>query len=148
MGCLIVLYRDTMLESGFNEEQVEEALNQTWVWREAHVAETDERAFDEFLPAFAKASKYMAEVREKWNPPDQDVARQVPPLPRSAYGPAPDPSASEALVGSPKRVAAQISQLKEAGARNLMLTNRGLMSADQTFRSMRLLSEEIAPQFR
>jgi hypothetical protein len=38
----------------------------------------------------------------------------------SAYGSTPSRSANEALVGSPKRVAAQMALLRDAGARNLM----------------------------
>lgn len=148
LGRLIRLYRDTMLAAGFPERQVEQALDQAWVWREAHLAETDDQAFDEFLPEYERASRYMAEVRERWNPPDQEVSRQGLPLPRSAYGPTPDPAANEALVGSPKRVAEQIALLRDAGARNLMLTNRGLMSEEKTKSSMQLLSQRVMPSFR
>ena len=101
----IELYRDTMLSSGFNEGEVETALDQMWLWCEAHIGETDDQAMDEFLPAFENAGRYMAEVRERWNPKDQPMPSSSPPLPRSAYGVSPDPKASEVLLGSPRRVA-------------------------------------------
>ena len=147
LGRAVTLYRDTMLASGFTEEEVESALDKSWVWRETHVAETDDQAFDEFLPAYARANRYMTEVRQRWNPPDLAISQQGPPLPRSAYGSTPDPSANEVLVGSPKRVSEQVAMLRDAGARNLMLTNRGLMSVEQTNLSMRLLSEQVMPAF-
>ena len=69
-------------------------------------------------------------------------------LTRSNYGTTPNISANEILIGSPKRVAEQVHLLREAGVRNLMLTNRGLMSQEKTAASLRLLSEKVMPQFR
>ena len=66
---------------------------------------------------------------------------------RSGYGDAPNPDASENLIGSPKRVAEQVALLKDAGIRNLMLTNRGLMSREKTATSLKLLSEKVMPLF-
>ena len=44
----IRLYRDTMAEAGFGEEAIERNLDQIWVWRELHLAETDDQAMTEF----------------------------------------------------------------------------------------------------
>jgi hypothetical protein len=44
-------------------------------------------------------------------------------------------------------VAAHIALLHASGVRNLMLTNRGLLSRAQTQASLRLLSEQVIPQF-
>jgi alkanesulfonate monooxygenase SsuD/methylene tetrahydromethanopterin reductase-like flavin-dependent oxidoreductase (luciferase family) len=118
------------------------------VWYEAHVAPTDDQALEEFLPQFQYASRYIAAMRERWNPKDLALPRPPPPLPRAAYAPTPNPEANEALVGSPQRVAAHIALLQASGARNLMLTNRGLLSRAQTQASLRLLSEQVMPQFR
>ena len=148
LGRSIQLYRDTMLSAGFDEPAVDEAMDQSWVWREAYLAETDDQALDQFLPAFERAGKQMATVRERWNPKDQSVSKQPPALPRSAYQATPDPSANEALVGSPRRVAEQVALSRDAGARNLMLTHRGLMSREQVASSLRLLSEKVMPLFR
>jgi hypothetical protein len=38
--------------------------------------------------------------------------------------------------------------MRDMGVRNLMLTNRGLISSENTAKSMRLLSEKIMPKFR
>ena len=144
----ISLYRETMKEAGFNDAAVEANLDQIWVWREIHLAETDEEAFEEFLPAFHEAYLTMEGYRNRFNPPQYAMDRQTAPLGRDMYGATPDPAANELLVGSPGRVAEQLIQLRDAGVRNLMLTNRGLMSAEQTARSMRLLSEQLMPRFR
>lgn len=145
---IIQLYSDTMREASFGEEAINQALDQSWVWLEVHVAETDAQALDEFLPKFHQASQYIADMRERWNPKDQPLPKPPPPLPASAYGPTPSRSANEALVGSPRRVAEQIALLQDAGARNLMLTNRGLLSPEQTRSSLTLLSDNIMPKFR
>jgi alkanesulfonate monooxygenase SsuD/methylene tetrahydromethanopterin reductase-like flavin-dependent oxidoreductase (luciferase family) len=137
-----------MLDASFREEEVDQALNQSWIWLEVHVAETDAQALDEFLPKFHRASQYIAEMRERWNPKDQPLPKPPPPLPASAYDSTPSRNANEALVGSPRRVAEQIALLRDAGARNLMLTNRGLMSPEQTRLSLTLLSDHIMPKFR
>ena len=139
------LYRDTMLSSGFDEATVDNAMDQSWFWYECHVAETNDQAFDQFFPALDRASKHVADMREKWNPKDQEVSVGTMGLARSAYGPHPNANANEILIGSPERVAAHVRMLGEAGVRNLMLTNRGLMSKGDTATSLRLLSEKVKP---
>jgi len=142
------MYRDTMLASGFDERTVEKNLEQIWFWCEYHIAETDEQAMDEFLSPFQVSSQYMVDVREQWNPADQPVPKPSLPLPRSAYGERPNPEAGEMLLGSPRRVTEHIAMLRDAGARNLMMTNRGVVSKAQSEASLRLLGEKIIPQFR
>jgi alkanesulfonate monooxygenase SsuD/methylene tetrahydromethanopterin reductase-like flavin-dependent oxidoreductase (luciferase family) len=148
VGASIRLYAEAMRAAGFTAAQVAQALDQSWVWYEAHVAPTDAQALDEFLPPFAQASQAIAALRERWNPKDLALPRPPPPLPRAAYGPTPNPEANEALVGSPRRVAAYLALLQAQGVRNLMLTNRGLLAPAQTQASLRLLSAEVMPQFR
>lgn len=144
----IRLYADTMRAAGFDEARVTQALDQAWVWYEAYLADTDEQAWDEFLPQFQRASQYIAAMRERWNPKDQQLPKPPPPLPRSAYGPEPSRETNESLVGSPRRVIAQLTMLREVGVRNLMLTDRGLMSRQQTQSSLRLWSEQVMPAMR
>jgi alkanesulfonate monooxygenase SsuD/methylene tetrahydromethanopterin reductase-like flavin-dependent oxidoreductase (luciferase family) len=148
VGASIRLYAETMRAAGFDAAQVEQALDQSWVWYEAHVAPTDDQALEEFLPPFQHASRYIAAMRERWNPKDLVLPKPPPPLPQAAYAPTPNPEANEALVGSPQRVAAHIALLQASGVRNLMLTNRGLLSRAQTQASLRLLSAQVMPQFR
>ena len=147
-GEKIKLYRDTMASAGFAEEAVEKNLDQIWVWREMHIAETDDEALGEFLPAHYDAYLRMEKIREQWNPSGQTAAAQRAPMDRSRYGETPDPEAPENLIGGPKRVAEQVAQMRDAGVRNLMLTNRGLMSREKTANSLKLLSEKIMPSFR
>ena len=144
----IQLYRDTMAEAGFDEPAVEACVDKIWVWRELHVAETDSQATEEFLPAQHAAWANMQHYRTTWNPPQYAMDRQPPPLGQEAYGPEPNPNAGEAVVGSPARVADHIAQMRDSGIRNLMLTNRSLVTPDQTATSLRLFSEKVMPKFR
>ena len=144
----IALYRDTMAESGFDEESIQRNLDQIWVWREIHVAETDDQAMDEFLPANLAAYTTIQGYREQWNPKEFPMSYQPPPIQKDAYRERPDPDAPENLVGSPRRVAEQLDEMRRLGIRNLMLTNRGLMSAEATHRSLKLLAEYVMPKFR
>lgn len=147
VGNSISLYRDTMLDSGFNEEDVEKNLDQIWVWREMHLAPTNDEALDDFLPAHYKAYSTMETIRTEWNPKSSSMSIQRPPMDRTGYKDEPDPESPESLVGSPRRVAEQVDQLKQVGVRNLMLTNRGLMSLQKTTTSLKLLSEQVMPLF-
>ena len=144
----IALYRDTMIASGFDEQTVDHNLDNIWVWRELHLAETDDQAMDEFLPANLEAWSIMQDYRERLNPKEFPMSQQAPPIQKDSYADAPDPEAPENLVGSPARVAEQIDQMRNAGIRNLMLTNRGLVSPAATSRSLKLLSEKVMPKFQ
>ena len=147
-GEKIKLYRDTMASAGFDEAAVEKNLDQVWVWRELHLAETDDAALGEFLPAHYAAYSHLEGVRKQWNPSEMAVSVQRPPMGREGYAESADPDASELMIGGPKRVAEQVAQMQEVGVRNLMLTNRGLMSREKTAKSMQLLSEKVMPAFQ
>ncbi|MEC9237788.1 MAG: LLM class flavin-dependent oxidoreductase, partial [Chloroflexota bacterium] len=147
-GEKIELYRDTMSGAGFSEEEVEKSLDQIWVWREMHIAETDDEAMGDFLPAHIQAYEYLEEVRAEWNPPEMEISMQRPPLGQSGYGESPDPNASESLIGGYERVAEQMASMRDVGVRNLMLTNRGLVSQEKANKSLTLLNEKIMPSFQ
>ena len=144
----IRIYREAMEQAGFDESAIENNLNQIWVWREMHLADTDEQAMAEFLPAQQDAFEKMEAYRTRWNPPEYPMERQTPPMGAEGYAATPDPDAAENVIGSPKRVAEQLAQMRDAGIRNLMLTNRGLMSPEKTAKSLRLFSEQVMPLFR
>ena len=145
---LLSLYRETMISEGFDEPAVERALDECWAWRDSYIAETNEQAMDEFLPAFDRAITHMNQVRERYNPKDLDLPKRPAPLAREHYGTSPSTDIDELMVGSPKRVAEHVAMLRDAGARNLMLTHRGLPSREQTATYLRLLAEKVMPLFK
>ncbi len=137
------LYRDTMLEAGFPEESVEEALDGTWAQRSLFVAESDDEALEVASAALERYLKHLLDARILYNPGGA--------APRPPEQAPPDGEILEHvfLAGTPKRVAEQIAELKEAGVRNLLLNaNMGQMAPDQVERSMRLFGEKVLPKFR
>ena len=142
------LYHDTMRATGLDDQVVEECLDRSWVWRDTYVAETDAQAMDEYLPAFDRAVAHMNDLREQWNPKELDIPKRPAPLPRSDYGLSPVTNIDELMVGSPRRVAEHVALLRDAGARNLILTHRNLLPRPQSTSHIRLFSEKVMPRFR
>ena len=66
-----------MAEAGFDQAAIERNLDQVWVWREMHLAETDEQALNEFLPAQFKAFSRMEDYRTRWNPAEYPMDRDL-----------------------------------------------------------------------
>ena len=141
-GHRLQLYRDTMLDAGFDEAAVEKALDQTWTMRFLYVAESDEQAIETAKAAHQRCCEHLRETQRKYNP------HGIPP-PQTGQPPNPFQDYDIAvLAGSPGKVAAQIAELRDVGVRNLMLNvNTGQMPHQQVERSMRLFGEKVLPQF-
>ena len=137
------LYHDTMLEAGFTPEAVENALDQTWVQRGLYMGESDQEAMEVATNALRRFRAHISEARIKYNPGG---------LPATPPGRPPDPGGVPEiafLAGTPKRVAEQIAELKDAGARNLLLNmNVGQIPSKQVERSMRTFGEKVLPLFQ
>ena len=134
------LYRDTMLEAGFSEAAVEEALDQTWVQRGLYVCESDTEAMETADLALQRYRAHLLAARQKYNPGG------VPPRQPGQAPPPGEVLAHAFLAGSPQRVAAQIAELKEAGVRNLLLNvNVGQIPHEKVERSMRLFGDKVLP---
>jgi len=148
LGQQIQLYRNTMLSAGYSEEAIEQNIDQSWIWREMYLAETDDQALDEFLPGVQRVMNHLNDMRQRWNPEDQPMPPNPPVTPRSAYLDEPNPDVFESLLGSPKRVAEQVAQLRDAGVRNLLMANLGVVSPEKAEKSWRLMAEKVIPRFR
>ncbi len=135
------LYRDTQLETGFSEEEVEATLDQNWAQRGLYVSANEAEAREVADMALKRYRAHLFAARQKYNP-------------GGATPPAPDqpPTAAEMvehafLVGSPERVLDQIAELQEAGVRNLLLNvNVGQIPPEQVERSMRLFGDKVLPR--
>jgi alkanesulfonate monooxygenase SsuD/methylene tetrahydromethanopterin reductase-like flavin-dependent oxidoreductase (luciferase family) len=136
-------YTETMLKAGFENEAVENALDQTWAQRALYVAESDEEALDVATMALKRYRHHLDEARRRYNPGG------LPPRKPEAP-PSPNEMVEHAfLAGTPKRVAAQVEALREAGVRNVLLNvNVGQMPPKQVERSMKLFGEKVLPLFR
>jgi alkanesulfonate monooxygenase SsuD/methylene tetrahydromethanopterin reductase-like flavin-dependent oxidoreductase (luciferase family) len=136
-------YTETMLKAGFENEAVENALDQTWAQRALYVADSDEEALDVAIKALKRYRHHLDEARRRYNPGG------LPPRKPEAP-PSPNEMVEHAfLAGTPKRVAAQVEALREAGVRNVLLNvNVGQMPPKQVERSMKLFGEKVLPLFR
>ena len=59
----MALYRKTMAESGFDEAHIAQAVNETWVWRNIFVAETDAEAKRIGIPLFEAQREQRGKMR-------------------------------------------------------------------------------------
>ena len=140
---LLQLYHDTMLEAGFAEEAVEDALDQTWAQRALYIGESDQEALEIASDALGRFREHLLQARIKYNPGG------VPPRPPGQAPPAGEVVETAFLAGTPQRVIEQIAELKEAGVRNLLLNmNVGQMPREQVERSMRAFGEKVLPAFQ
>ena len=138
LGHRLKLYEDTMVSTGFDEETVENVLDQTWVHRQLFLADSDQEAAERLEAASEKQLKYIRENRDRHNP-------STTPLPPPGHTVAPQ---HISIVGTPKSAIEQISYLKDLGMRNLMFSvDIGEMTFDQASKNMRLFSEKVGPHF-
>ena len=115
---------------------------ETWVRRSVYVADSDEQAMEEALPAFQAERQHIKETRGRFNPADYPE-----------YIPAPRPEASlpedYLVAGTPRYVAEKIAEIGDVGCRNMLLgMTPGDLPRDKVEKSMRLFAEQVAPLFR
>ena len=110
--------------------------------RSVYVAESNEQALEEAVPAFQAERAHISEARAKLNP-----RKYVDPIPTP-------PSISSMpehylLAGTPSYVAEKIAELRDVGAQNVLLgMSPSHMARDRVQNSMKLFAEEVAPLFR
>ena len=137
------VYETTMLEAGLSEAAVGNILDETWCQRALYVAESDDEAVETATVALKQYRDHLLEARQKYNPggvPPQQPGQAPPPgeVVEHAF-----------LAGSPKRVAAQVAELRDAGVRNLLLhMDVGHMPREKVESSMRLFGGKVLPLFK
>jgi alkanesulfonate monooxygenase SsuD/methylene tetrahydromethanopterin reductase-like flavin-dependent oxidoreductase (luciferase family) len=140
------LYRRTMREAGFGEPEIARNLAECWIWRNVFVADTDAEAERIGIPALEAMQDHRAAMRERMRR-EQGLAMPPghgPAVPAGRTGP------RHALIhGSPATVAAQFAEIDALGVGGVIMSFRlGLMSQEQTIRSLTLFAEQVAPLFR
>ena len=136
-------FEETMAASGFEPEQVQAALDQTWCQRALLITDSDEQALEIGQEALVSFRRHLDDARRDFNPgglPPRDPT--VPPPPgdqvQHAY-----------LAGTPDTVAGKIEELRDAGVRNLLLNaNVGQIPAGIVENSLRLFGEKVVSRFR
>ncbi len=138
----VVLWGQAARGAGFSEDHVASALDQSWVWRNIFVADTDAEAERIALPAFAAMQEHRAAMRKRVE------AEQGVSMGHSSAKPPARVDPKHALIcGSPSTVAEQIEELGATGAGGAILAFRlGPMTYEQTARSLTLFAQEVMPR--
>ena len=137
------LYRKTMRESGFDEATVARNVDDSWVWRNIFVAETDAEAERLAVPAFRTQMEFRAAMRNKV------YAEQGLLLNQEEGVAARNESQHAVLCGSPTRVAEAIAEIDKIGVGGLILVFRiGPMPYEVAAHSIRLFMQKVAPEFQ
>ena len=137
------LYRKTMRESGFDEATVARNVDDTWVWRNIFVGETDAEAERLALPAFATQQAFRSAMREK-------VYQEQGLLLKQEAAPAARNQVQHSMLcGSPDTVTEALAEIDGIGVGGLILVFRiGPMPHEVAASSIRLFMSKVAPQFR
>ena len=137
------LYRRTMRESGFDEAAIERNTDDTWVWRNIFVAETDAEAERLALPAWEVQQEFRQAMRKK-------VYQEQGLLLKQDAAPAARNQVQHSMIcGSPATVAEAIAKVDEIGVGGLLMVFRiGPMPYEVAENSIRLFMSKVAPEFR
>ena len=137
------VYQDAMRNSGFDENAVERAMDESWIWRNIYVAETDAEA--ERLAAHVHQANrtHIDETRLRLNTAEEMASvRTGLADPRFRVE-------NSMIFGSPDTVAERLKRLQQIGIGGLILQFRvGPMSWEDNERSLRLFASEVMPRFR
>jgi alkanesulfonate monooxygenase SsuD/methylene tetrahydromethanopterin reductase-like flavin-dependent oxidoreductase (luciferase family) len=137
------VYREAMAEAGFDAAHVAHCLQESWVWRNIVVAETDAEAERIALPAFEAMQRQRRKLREKVLAEQGVVLKpDTAQLGRT--------SAENALIyGSVATITQRMAEIDATGVGGVLLHFRmGPMPAEVAQRSIRLFMAEVAPRFQ
>ncbi len=146
------LYQEGLKEGGHDKTTCRKLLEQSALWRNVYVAESDAKAEDELSELLTKTRQHMMHVRKAYNPKDF----VIDPATLNDWT---NPEVSDergvamamktgSLYGSPSRVCEQVAEIENAGVRHLLCqTGFGDMDHDQNLASMRLFSEQVMSAF-
>ena len=137
------LYRKTMRESGFDEATVARNVDDTWIWRNIFVGETDAEAERLAVSAFTTQQEFRMAMRKK-------VYAEQGLLLKQESGPVARNDVRHSLMfGSPATVAEEVAKIDKIGVGGLILVFRlGPMPYEVAANSIQLFMNKVAPEFR
>ncbi len=136
-------YQEGLQESGLNESQIEDILDQTWAQRALFVCDSDDEAREVAETGLTKYKAHLLDARVRFNPGG------APPPPPGT--PTPDSEIVEHafLAGTPATVAGKLEELRDIGVRNILLNpNVGEIQPDKVEKSLKIFGETVIPQFK
>ena len=138
------LYRKTLRESGCDEAAVARNVDNSWVWRNIFVAETDAEAERLALPAFEAQQEFRAAMRKRVYEEQGLLLKRD-----DSLAAARNQVQHSLLCGSPATVAEEIAKVDAIGVGGLILVFRlGPMPYEVAENSIRLFMKKVAPQFK
>jgi alkanesulfonate monooxygenase SsuD/methylene tetrahydromethanopterin reductase-like flavin-dependent oxidoreductase (luciferase family) len=137
------LYRKTQRDNGLDEATIAKNVDDTWIWRNIFVGETDAEAERLAKPAFETQQEFRMAMRKK-------VYAEQGLLLKEEKGPVARNNAAHSLLcGSPATISEEISKIDKIGVGGLILVFRlGPMPYEVAANSIRLFMNKVAPQFR
>ena len=137
------VYQDAMRESGFDETAVERAMEESWIWRNIYVAETDTEAVRIATEVHEANRTHIDETRLKLN-----TAEEMSSVSTGLADPRFQVENSM-IFGSPDTVSERIDRLRRIGVGGLILHFRvGPMSWEDNEKSLRLFADQVMPRFK
>jgi alkanesulfonate monooxygenase SsuD/methylene tetrahydromethanopterin reductase-like flavin-dependent oxidoreductase (luciferase family) len=137
------LYRKTLRDSGYDDARVQQCVDDTWIWRNIFVAETDTEAKRLALEHWETQQEFRKVMRKRV------YQEQGLLLKEEAGTPSRDQVQHSLLCGSPETVAEEIAKIDKIGVGGLILVFRlGPMPHEVTTQSIRLFMNKVAPQFK
>ena len=141
----VALYRKTMREAGFDDDEIARNLDRCWIWRNFFVAETDAEAERVGVPAFQAMVESRAALRNRIY---RETGMRIE-VPTSDLPSARTSIEHGFIHGSPARVAAAIAEIAALGIGGVIATFRlGPLPHEAANSSLTLFMQQVAPQFR
>jgi alkanesulfonate monooxygenase SsuD/methylene tetrahydromethanopterin reductase-like flavin-dependent oxidoreductase (luciferase family) len=144
-------YRSTMKEAGFDDAHIQECVDQTWIWKNIYVGETDAEAEKIGVPLFEAQRDHRTAMRKKvyeekgWT---LDKSMETGAAPSANKPAARNVTHHSLMCGSPATVAEQIAEIDKVGVGGLILQFRlGPAPHESVENSIRLFMEKVAPEF-
>jgi alkanesulfonate monooxygenase SsuD/methylene tetrahydromethanopterin reductase-like flavin-dependent oxidoreductase (luciferase family) len=139
----LAAYRAKLAESGHGEDTIARCMEQSWVWRNVVVAETDAEAARIGIPAFEAMQDQRRSMRERV------YAEQGIRMVKEVVPPARTQVEHALIYGSPATVAAKMAEIDRTGVGGVICSFRlGPMSAEATRESIWLFMTRVAPEFQ
>ncbi|MFQ6028381.1 MAG: LLM class flavin-dependent oxidoreductase, partial [Dehalococcoidia bacterium] len=136
------LYRDTMAEAGYDEKAIARNVDQSWVWRNVFVADTDAEAEAIGVPYFRAMRVYLSENRQRMN-----TAAELAAQASAVTGAARDTVDHGLVYGSPETVCEKLEPLRDIGVGGIIIHFRlGSMPWEAAEHSLRLFAEKVSPE--
>jgi alkanesulfonate monooxygenase SsuD/methylene tetrahydromethanopterin reductase-like flavin-dependent oxidoreductase (luciferase family) len=139
------LYRQTQRDCGHDEAAIARNVDESWVWRNVFVADTDAEAERIGIPALAAQVEMRGRMRRRIYA-EQGVSMVDMESPTVAAREQPQHSL---ILGSPDTVAEAIAAIDDIGVGGLIMSFRmGPMPIEVAEHSLRLFMDKVAPRFR